>query len=630
MQHINLSKVVTFQTVNRRILTTFAKTKMRSIRSRILLVTLAIVSISLATNTALNFLVSRSFTRTSINQYLTSLLAGHDSAIEEWVRSKTQMIVSLEKPLADTDDPLPSLRQLALAGGFTNVYVGFANKMTRFADATGVPPGFDPTVRPWYREAAKAGRPVVLHPYRDLGTGQLVVSFSAPIVRDGVLSAVTAGDIAMDNVVRNVTSIHPTPHSFGVLVDGEGRIVAAGDQSLTQKPLTDVFPDLRIAELIASASSSDAVPIETRSTPSNDIELVRARAVPGTDWLLVIALDKSEAMAGLHTLLLVSLASLVVLATLSALVIGAMTSLGFRRLARVRDAMKSIGSGSGDLTQRLPDEGQDEVGQIARSFNDFIDELNNVVRRVQDASDSVRHASTEIASGNHDLSRRTEAAAANLEQTAASMEEITSTVANAANAARHANEVAGSASDAATRGGAVVSDAVAAMRAIEEASVKIRDIIGVIDGIAFQTNILALNAAVEAARAGESGRGFGVVAGEVRTLAQRSAQAAKEIKALIDSSVNSVSTGVKLVSDAGATMDDIVANVAGMRTIMSEISGAADEQTRGIQEVNQAVSHLDRIVQENAALVEESAAAASTLQGQAVELSEAVSRFKIA
>ncbi|NVI21043.1 HAMP domain-containing protein, partial [Burkholderia pseudomallei] len=251
-------------------------------------------------------------------------------------------------------------------------------------------------------------------------------------------------------------------------------------------------------------------------------KLMRARAVPGTDWLTVVALDKSDATAGMHSLLLVSIGTLVALAAVAALIVGAITGVAFRGLARIRDAMESIGSGTGDLTQRLPDSGRDEVAQIARSFNAFVSKLQEVMRVIRDASESVRHAAGEIASGNHDLSRRTESAAASLQQTAASIEEITSTVTQSAGAARQANDIATNAASVASRGGTVVSDVVSTMHEIEGASGKIADIIGVIDGIAFQTNILALNAAVEAARAGEEGRGFAVVAGEVRSLAQRS------------------------------------------------------------------------------------------------------------
>jgi methyl-accepting chemotaxis protein len=602
---------------------------LRSIRSKILCATLAIVLISLVVNTALNYWVSRDFVSNSISQNLAALLTAHELGVEEWVRSKTQMIVSLEDACASQDDPTSALRQVAAAGGFTNVYVGLANRTAHFADASGVPKNFDPTGRPWYRQAAEAARPVVLRPYLDMGTGKLVVSFAAPILRNGSLVGVVSGDIAMDSVVSNVTSVRPTPGSFALLLDHTGAIVAFADQRLTQKSATEIFPDLRISALFASAADADGAPIGMRARPSNGLKLVRARAVPGTDWFVAIALDESEATSGLHSLLLASLASLAVLIAVAAAICGYLTTVIFKRLAAVRDAMESIGSGSGDLTQRLPVGQMDEVGQIASSFNTFVGKLNEVMRLIRDTSDSVRHAATEIAGGNHDLSRRTEAAAASLQETAASMEEITSTVTQAANAARQANDKASTASEAASKGGAVVADAVSAMQEIENASGKIRDIIGVIDGIAFQTNILALNAAVEAARAGENGRGFAVVAGEVRTLAQRSAQAAKEIKVLIDSSVVSVSTGVGLVGDAGSTMNAIVGSVNGVRTIMLEISNAADEQTRGIVEVNVAVSQLDSMVQQNAALVEESAAAASTLLSQAVELADAVKRFKI-
>ncbi|GGY74511.1 methyl-accepting chemotaxis protein [Pseudoduganella plicata] len=257
------------------------------------------------------------------------------------------------------------------------------------------------------------------------------------------------------------------------------------------------------------------------------------------------------------------------------------------------------------------------------------DSLVNIVTKVRNGTETIATASREIAAGNHDLSRRTETQAGNIEQTASSMEELTSTVKQNSDHARQANQLALSASAVATRGGAVVAEVVQTMASINESSKKIVDIIGVIDGIAFQTNILALNAAVEAARAGEQGRGFAVVATEVRSLAQRSAGAAREIKALIDDSVERVDAGAKLVDQAGATMAEIVDSVRRVTDIMGEISTASIEQTAGIEQVNSAVVEMDQVVQQNAALVEQAAAAASSLQEEAGNLAQVVAVFKL-
>ena len=299
-----------------------------------------------------------------------------------------------------------------------------------------------------------------------------------------------------------------------------------------------------------------------------------------------------------------------------------------RPLAEALEVARAVAAG--DLTRPVQAcSGRDELASLMSALRDMQANLARLVSQVRSGVDSVGTASAEIARGNADLSSRTEQAASNLQQTASSMEQLTGTVKQSADSARQANQLAASAAQVAQRGGSVVSQVVSTMDEINTSSKKIADIIGVIDGIAFQTNILALNAAVEAARAGEQGRGFAVVASEVRSLAQRSAEAAKEIKGLIGTSVDKVETGSKLVADAGSTMNEIVASVQRVTDIIGEITAAASEQSDGIGQVNTAVTQLDQMTQQNAALVEESTAAAESLKDQAAKLAQVVGTFRV-
>jgi len=336
---------------------------------------------------------------------------------------------------------------------------------------------------------------------------------------------------------------------------------------------------------------------------------------------------RQRSAASLRRILLGAAAGLALL--LAGIVVGG--RLLIRRIQKPLAEANAVAAriASGDLASSVPEGGSDEFGELLRSLGRMAEALDGVVRQVRQSTDSIAIASAEIATGNHDLSARTEQTSSSLQATASAMDQFTSTLQQSAGSAQQASGLAANARSVAQRGGDVVTQVVATMDDIQQSSRKIADIIGVIDGIAFQTNILALNAAVEAARAGEQGRGFAVVASEVRTLAQRSATAAREIKQLIGTSVERVAAGSQLVHDAGTTMQEIVRSVQHVNDMIGEITAAASEQSAGVGQVNESVGQLDQMTQQNAALVEESAAAAQSLREQAEQLARTVSVFKL-
>lgn len=594
---------------------------LKTIRARVTAASIVIVTAVLMLNTVLNYIVAHKNNNELINASLISLSNSHAGELADWVKTKKRIIESLTDE-AQLQDPLTFFYSEMQASGFINIYAGFTNKTTQFAGEGNVPLNYDSTTRPWFSAALQAGRTVITEPYQDINTNTLVVTVATPIVSNGVTLGVVAGDITLDRVISNILSIHHGEKSFGMLINQRGNIIAHPDKNLTLKPVSTLSPDFNITALLANKGVKEI-------DIADHTMLVQVKEVAGSDWLVAIVLDKEVMNQGNTRMFMISMASLVVLVAISAIIISLIMAKTLSRLAHVRDSMLAISSGDADLTQRLPAEGRDEVSQISAAFNQFVDNLGQIMCQIRDTSRSVHTASDDIAAGSHDLSSRTESAAASLQQTASSLEEITATVAQSADSAREAGSIAQSATAAAGHGGSVVTAVLDTMNDIENASDKIRDIITVIDSIAFQTNILALNAAVEAARAGEQGRGFSVVASEVRNLAQRSSHAAKEIKALIETTVDSVMSGASQVKAANDAMANIIQNVASVARIMTEIQDATAVQMVGISEINQAVHQLDGIVQHNAAMVEETATAASALQTQAKEMTDIVGRFQM-
>ena len=598
-----------------------------SLRAKLLIATLAAITLALVVNGIASYITVKHHNTEQVSRNLNAVANGNTQAIDEWFNARYSMLASMEDAV-ESDAPLSALRQLEDAGNFISAYMAVPETSDAvFSDGWEPPSDYDPRQRPWYQDAVDAEDTIITAPYVDAQSGGLIVTFARPYYQNGELAAVVGADISIEDVIDIVASIAPTPSSFGFLTTGDGTLVAHPNAELTLEPSSALSEQLDAGYIkqIAGSDEPHALTLEGRET------LLQGSAVGGnSDWHLMVAMDEREATAGLRGIASTSLITLLIVAGITAVVLSLLLKWLLRRLLSARDAMNDIASGEGDLTQRLPEEGNDEITQIAAAFNRFVATMDTVLQDVRTSSEAVHNAATEIATGGQDLSRRTENTASSLQQTSASMEEITSTVEHTSSSAQEANQLAKAASDVAGRGGEVVSQVTSTMDDIAESSGKIGEIVTLMDSIAFQTNLLALNASVEAARAGEQGRGFAVVASEVRNLASRSADAAKEIKALIEASSTQVKEGSVLVESAGKTMGEVVASVRRVTDIMDEISAASQEQSSGIEQVNQAVSQMDEVTQQNAALVQEASSAASSLEEQAAKLESVVSAFRLA
>ncbi len=595
----------------------------KSLKSRLIFAIASLITICTVILTIGSYIRMKSQIEAGLANEVRGVAAGYDAILGNWIQVNTSMVASLANAVGNGADLNTSLTMTRTGGSFLSVYLGTPDKTFTNNPPNPPPAGYDPTVRPWYKAAMEAKKPIVTSAYMGVNPPGLMISFAAPV--KGGEAGVVAADVFLTKIVEQILNIKLAGDGYAFLLDKSGQVLAHADQAKVLKPAKEIAAELALENLSGLAGKKELI----QSSVAGKSSFIYLQQINGSDLYLALVVDKQKALASLDQLVMVSA---VVLLILLAIVLPVTTWLVGHMLSglqRVRDAMLAIAAGGGDLTRKIDVEGEDEVAQTADAFNNFMDQLRVMVVDVRKATDSITVGATEIATGNMDLSGRTEQQASSLEQTAASMEELTEAVRNNAENAREANRMAVNASDVATQGGEVVNKVVTTMQGISDSSRKIVDIISVIEGIAFQTNILALNAAVEAARAGEQGRGFAVVASEVRTLAQRSAAAAQEIKSLIEDSVSKVNEGSELVDKAGASMTRIVSAVDQVAAIINEITSASAEQSDGIQQVNQALAHMDEATQQNAALVEQAAAAAGSLEEQASLLKVAMSAFRM-
>ncbi|HEM6671279.1 methyl-accepting chemotaxis protein [Citrobacter koseri] len=528
--------------------------------------------------------------------------------------------------------PLPGLREPG-RDKFSTFYARDAGGVLQLNTVWNQPESEKYWEQPWYKDgmAAPKGECAWAKAYQDSASPQPRTNCAMTIWKEGKAWGVATIDVTLGFFNQLAKEMGKAVEGTVLIVESDGKIVGNGAPTQGNTALMNVR-DLNIPSalpLLNLLSQGQKAEYEGGYDGEDGAHSLFVLSIEGSPWYLVIDTPSSNLVRQSNAILTTLTLVQTVIGLIIVLVLMLIVRNIFRNVTLLNRNIEALSGGGADLTQRLVESKSPEFNAIINNFNKFIAFLQDLMQQVGYSSSAISSASRQIAGGNLDLSSRTEEQSASIVETAASMEQLTSTVRQNAENALQANRLATQASDAAKAGASVVNDVVATMSNINDSSSKVVEIISVIDGIAFQTNILALNAAVEAARAGENGRGFAVVAGEVRSLAQRSAQSAQEIKKLIEESVSSIEQCSGLVRQAGTTMDGLMEKVEDVSVLISEISSSSDEQSRGIEQINIAITQLDSATQQNAALVEEVAAAAQSMESQTEMLEKVVGSFKL-
>ncbi|TAM85151.1 methyl-accepting chemotaxis protein [bacterium] len=595
-----------------------------TLKGRVVAVSMAVTALGLAAVAGVILLTTQRGADATLDSNLRQLSQASASQIADWAASKERVVQSL-LPAVSQSDISPELKAAAVAGSFDDVYVGYADKRATFFQKRERPAGYDPTKRGWYTGAVAAMASFISQPYVGAGSKKLTVTFAVPVIEGGKVTAVAAADVLMGSVQKTLAAIKPTPSSVAFLESADGLVVAHPDAAAVLHPVQDVFPGLT-GELLSTLVQSER---SQQASLNGHQAFVLARTVEGTPWRLVILVDLAEALSAVNSSRHAALVMVIVALFVTGLVLFLFLSRSMRRLDHVRDALSKIASGDADLTRRLEASGGREIEEIASAFNRFVDTIANVLRQVKHAGERVMSGASQLAEANQDLSARTERQAAALEETSASTQALSGTVTQNSQHTSEAATLASSSIDSAARGRDTVLGISTTMLEINQLTERIGAISEAVNGIAAQTNILALNAAVESARAGAAGRGFAVVAAEVRQLAQRTSESAREISVLATDARARVRSADELVAAGVARTSEIADNATHLSEILSGIASAGSEQAAGLDELRQALLDLDDVTQQNAALVEESAAATDALAEQSARLSSAIGAFRI-